>query len=135
MIRFAMCVVALCLFSVGSLAAAVYPDISHDELVQAIKDHKVTLLDANGSESFASGHIPGAIDYSVSKDKLASVLPSDKGALVVAYCGGPQCTAYKAAADDASALGYTNVKHLREGISGWKDSGAAMETASSTQTH
>ena len=40
----------------------------------------------------------------------------------------PQCVAYKHAAEDATELGYTNVKHLREGISGWRDSGAAIET-------
>jgi len=39
--------------------------------------------------------------------------------LVVAYCGGPSCNAYTRAANAASKLGYTNVKHLSAGISGW----------------
>jgi rhodanese-related sulfurtransferase len=50
-------------------------------------------------------------------------LPADKNALVVAYCGGPSCNAYTAAAKKAKALGYTNVKHLSAGISGWKAAG------------
>ncbi len=138
MIRLSMTIAALfCLLVLGCRAfgAESFPDISHDDLVQAIKDKKVVLLDANGTESYDAGHIPGAIDYSASKDSLAKLLPSDKGALIVAYCGSPSCTAYKAAAEDATQLGYTNVKHLREGISGWKASGAQVETPAATTTH
>ena len=115
------------------LAAAVYaaqvPDISISDLKSAIAAKKVTLIDVNGSDSWKKGHIPGAIDFSASKDKLASALPKDKGALVVAYCGGPRCQAYQAAAKAAEKLGYTNVKHLVAGISGWQDAGAKMEKA------
>jgi rhodanese-related sulfurtransferase len=57
------------------------------------------------------------------------VLPKDKNALVVAYCGGPKCKAYEAAAKAAEKLGYTNIKHLTAGISGWKDAGEKTETA------
>ena len=118
------------LFAVAAalvLAASVYAgevqDISISDLKAAIDAKKVTLLDANGSKSWKQGHIPGAIDFKTSSDKLASVLPSDKGALVVAYCGGPRCKAYKAAVEAAQKLGYTNVKHLPAGISGWTKAG------------
>src|SRR5947209_14149338 len=76
-----------------------YPDISIKDLKKAIDKHEVTLIDANGSESYAEGHIPGAIDFAAVGDKLAAKLPKEKDALVVAYCGGPQCMAYKAAAE------------------------------------
>ncbi|WP_395745450.1 rhodanese-like domain-containing protein [Prosthecobacter sp.] len=105
--------------------AAEFPDISIADLKQAIADKKVTIIDVNGAASYKAGHVPGAIDFATQGDKLASVLPSDKNALVVAYCGGPACSAYKAAANAAEKLGYTNVKHLSAGISGWK---AAKET-------
>ena len=105
--------------------AAEFPDISIADLKQAIADKKVTVIDVNGAASYQAGHVPTAIDFSTQGANLASVLPADKGALVVAYCGGPQCSAYKAAANAASQLGYTNVKHLSAGISGWK---AAKET-------
>jgi rhodanese-related sulfurtransferase len=107
--------------------AGEYPDISIDELKKAIAEKKVTVIDVNGSESYAKGHIPGAIDYRAKKADLASALPSDKGALVVAYCGGPTCGAYAAAAKDAKELGYTNVKHLSAGISGWLEAKAPTE--------
>ena len=72
------------------------------ELKKAIAEKKVTVLDVNGSESYSKGHIPTAIDFRAKKDEIASVLPSDKGALVVAYCGGPTCGAYAAAAKKAT---------------------------------
>jgi rhodanese-related sulfurtransferase len=100
--------------------AAEFPDISIADLKQAIADKKVTVIDVNGAASYKEGHVPTAVDFETQGASLASVLPADKGALVVAYCGGPQCSAYKAAANAAEKLGYTNVKHLSAGISGWK---------------
>lgn len=111
----------------SSLFAAEYPDISIADLKTAIAEKKVTVIDVNGSASYAEGHVPGAIDFVAKKDDLASALPADKGALVVAYCGGPKCSAYKAAAKEAEKLGYTNVKHLSAGISGWKEAGEKLE--------
>ncbi|HSI13249.1 MAG TPA: rhodanese-like domain-containing protein [Chthoniobacter sp.] len=114
-------------FGAVALHAGEYPDISITELKSAIADKKVTVIDANGSDSFKGGHIPGAIDFQSQKAEIASKLPSDKSALVVAYCGGPTCNAYQAAAKVAKELGYTNVKHLSAGISGWKDAQAPLE--------
>ena len=107
--------------------AAEFADITIPELKAAIAAKSVTLLDANGTDSWQAGHIPGAVDFSAQKEKLAELLPADKGALIVAYCGGPKCGAYKAAAAAATKLGYTNVKHLSAGIHGWKDAGEATE--------
>jgi rhodanese-related sulfurtransferase len=111
----------------SSVFAAEFPDISIADLKTAIADKKVTVIDVNGAASYSNGHIPGAVNFAAQKDSLASVLPADKGALVVAYCGGPACSAYKAAANAASQLGYTNVKHLSAGISGWKAAKEALE--------
>ncbi len=105
------------------------PDISLADLKQAIADKAVTLLDCNGSASYAKGHIPGAINFETDKTALADKLPKDKTALVVAYCGGPACGAYKAGAEAASKLGYTNVKHFSGGIKGWKGANEKLATA------
>ena len=121
----------LVLSAAAVLAVAAYasqfPDISISDLKSAIAAKKVTLIDVNGSDSFKKGHIPGAVDFASNKEKLAKVLPKDKNALVVAYCGGPRCQAYQAAAKAAEKLGYTNVKHLVAGISGWHEAGEKME--------
>lgn len=101
--------------------------IPHADLQAAIAAKTVTLLDVNGSESFKEGRIPGAIDYLAHKQKLAAVLPKQKDALIVAYCGNEYCNAYLAAATAAKELGYTNVKHYAPGIDGWMKSGAKVE--------
>ena len=113
--------------AVAAAASSKVPSISHADLEKAIQAKAVTLLDVNGSDSFQEARIPGAIDYIAHKAKLASLLPADKNALVVAYCGNEYCTAYLAAATAAMELGYKNVKHYAPGIDGWKQAGAKVE--------
>ena len=115
---------ALALTSIASFAGD-FPNISHDELKKAIAEKKVTVIDVNGSKSYKEGHIPGAIDFS--SGDIAGKLPADKGALIVAYCGNEQCSAYQQGAKKAKELGYTNVKHYSGGKAGWAKSGEKME--------
>ena len=107
--------------------AGEYPDISIKDLKKAIADKNVTVIDVNGTESWEKGHIPSALDFEKNSESFAKILPQDKSALVVAYCGGPKCMAYKQAAQAAEKLGYKNVKHLSAGISGWKEAGEKTE--------
>lgn len=115
------------LVSAAMSFAADYPAISHDELVKAIESKSATIIDVNGTESYHQGHIPGALDYAAVKGDLASKLPADKSALIVAYCGSERCNAYKRAAKVATDLGYTNVKHYAGGIAGWKAANGTIE--------
>jgi rhodanese-related sulfurtransferase len=117
----------------ASLALAVsafageFADISVKEVDALTKSKKAVIIDVNGSESYKKGHVPGALDYAAIKDDLAAKLPSDKNAVIVAYCGGPKCQAYQTAAKAASKLGYKNVKHMSAGISGWKEASMKLE--------
>ncbi len=110
-----------------ALAEDKFPDISHDELKAALAAKKVTLLDVNGTNVYEKGHIPGAIDFTKEKANIASKLPKDKAALIVAYCANENCPAYQQGAKAAKELGYTNVKHYAKGIMGWKDAGEPTE--------
>ena len=105
-----------------------FPNITHEELVKAVEAKQVTLLDANGTETYNDGHIPQAIDFEKQKSELAAKLPADKSSLIVAYCANEKCTAYRSAAKAAKELGYTNIKHYAKGIMGWKKSGGKVET-------
>ena len=118
---------ALAISAATAIASSQVPDITHDELKKAMKENKVTLIDVNGSETYKKGHIPGAIDFEATETELASKLPKDKKALIVAYCGNERCKAYQAGASKAKALGYTNVKHYSKGIAGWKSAGEKTE--------
>jgi rhodanese-related sulfurtransferase len=102
-------------------------EISQADLQAAVASKSAVLLDANGTDSYAAGHIPGAIDFTAHRDELAKLLPADKSALIVAYCANVHCPAYRLAADAALSLGYTNVRHFAPGIEGWKESGAPTE--------
>ncbi len=95
------------------------PEISIANLEKEIAKGTVILLDVNGSKYFAKGHISGAIDFRAHEADLASVLGKDKSRLLVVYCGGPQCEAYETGVEAAKELGFTNIRHLPEGISGW----------------
>jgi rhodanese-related sulfurtransferase len=109
--------------------AGEFADITIPELKKAIAAKSVTVIDVNPADSYKAGHIPTAIHFEKEKATLEKSLPAEKNALIVAYCGGPKCQAYQDAAKKAKELGYTNVKHLSAGISGWKEAGEATEPA------
>jgi len=117
--------------AVALLAATSYAgefaDISIKEVKALAASKQAVILDVNGTESYQKGHVPTALNYDAVKDKLASSLPADKNALIIAYCGNPKCKAYKEAAEAAEKLGYKNVKHMSAGILGWKDAGEKLE--------
>jgi rhodanese-related sulfurtransferase len=103
--------------------AGEFPDVTIPEVKAAMASGKATIIDVNGTDSYKAGHVPGALNYADISSNLSSALPKDKGALIIAYCGGPSCNAYVKAATAAAKLGYTNVKHMPAGISGWMQAG------------
>ncbi len=110
--------------------AADYPDISISDLETAIQNNEVILLDVNGTAYYEEGHIPSAINLRAHSDDIAKILGDKKDKLVVAYCGGPQCSAYKAGIKAAEAAGFTNIKRFSAGISGWVEAGKPVEKGS-----
>jgi rhodanese-related sulfurtransferase len=111
----------------SSVFAGEFPDISITEVKALAESRKAVIIDVNGSESYAKGHVPGALDFAAIQANLAGALPKDKSTPIVAYCGGPKCKAYQAAAEAATKLGYKNVKHMSAGILGWKEAGQKLE--------
>ena len=65
---------------------------SHQDVEDMLKTLGVKYLfvDSRPGPMFAEGRIPGAVSlpYAVFKEKAASLLPADKGTLVVFYCAG-----------------------------------------------
>ena len=122
-------ILATALVAAATSFAGEFPDISIAEVKSAIKEKKATIIDVNGTDSYAKKHVPTALDFDAVEKELAKHLPSDKDSLIIAYCGGPKCSAYQAAAKAAQKLGYKNVKHMSAGISGWVDAGEKTEKA------
>ncbi len=105
-------------FAADCNSDATYSEVSKSELKQLIADKKVFLVDVNSQESYNKNHIADAVHFASQAD-FTKALPQYKGALVVAYCGGVMCTAWKKAAIAACKANYTNVKHFKGGITGW----------------
>jgi rhodanese-related sulfurtransferase len=66
------------------------PTISREELGAALRKRRITLVDVLSPESFAASHLPGAINLPLADiPSRAPVVLPDRGARIVAYCGGP----------------------------------------------
>jgi rhodanese-related sulfurtransferase len=113
-----------------SAYAAEFADISVNEVKKLAESKSAVIIDVNGNDSYNAGHVPGAINFAAIKDNFAASLPNQKDGLIVAYCGSPKCGAYLKAAKAAEKLGYTNIKHMTAGISGWKAAGMKTEPGS-----
>jgi len=103
-----------------------YPLIEKSELTSLVNQKKtdpnaVFVVDVNSKDSFEKTKIPTAINFGIEGKNFTSKLPADKNSLIVAYCGGPKCTAWKKAAEVACNQGYKNIKHFKGGITGWND--------------
>jgi rhodanese-related sulfurtransferase len=103
-----------------SVYAGEFADISINDVKAAAAAKTAVIIDANGPDSYKAGHVPGALSFAAVRNNLGASLPADKNALIIAYCGNPKCGAYLMAAKAAQKLGYTNIKHMADGIDGWK---------------
>jgi rhodanese-related sulfurtransferase len=92
--------------------------ISPDGLHQMIQKRQVTVIDVNSRESWIKARVPGALNLDPA-DYNESDLPPDKESGLVFYCSNPMCRKAPNAARRAKKMGYSNVKVMSAGISGW----------------
>jgi rhodanese-related sulfurtransferase len=91
------------------------------------------VVDARIASEYSDGHIKGAVNVPYRErskketnfdagddDFNITRLPSDKGAVIVIYCNGPDCWKSFKASTAAVKAGYTNVYWYREGFPNWK---------------
>ncbi|MCF8041861.1 MAG: hypothetical protein K9K65_06170 [Desulfarculaceae bacterium] len=105
-------------------AFKVFPVIVEAAAVKDVVDGKTVglVIDARPKmKKYDKGHIPGALSLPTSQfAKMKGLLPADKNALVIFYCGGLKCALSHKAAFKAQAMGYTNVKVFAKGYPNWK---------------
>ena len=79
-------------------------------------------------EQFQKQHIPGSINIplEVLEEEIADTLP-DKGAEIVVHCTNINCPASAKAAAKLEGMGYTDVRHFKEGLEGWQEAGFSLE--------
>lgn len=86
------------------------------------------LLDVRGSEKYAAGHVPGAVDLGHRKIIGSKMAEYPEGTVFVVYCAGPHCNGAARGAIRLARLGRP-VKLMTGGITGWIDEGFALEKA------
>lgn len=83
------------------------------------------LLDVRGTEKYAAGHVPGAIDLAQRKIIGSKMAQYPEGTIFVTYCAGPHCNGAARAAIRLAKLGKP-VKIMSGGITGWLDEGFTL---------
>lgn len=94
--------------------------ISPKDLLVAIELERVTVIDVNARQRWELAHIPSAINLDPFHF-AASDLPSDTARDLVFYCSNPLCRKAPNAARRAMQFGYSSVRVMSAGISGWLD--------------
>jgi rhodanese-related sulfurtransferase len=95
-------------------------EISTGELLKIMTGKQpYHLYDARPVRRFGNAHIPGANPAHPKDDNFLSLLPEDKSALLIFYCGGPTCPYTGTSVDKALKAGYTNIKGYQAGLPGW----------------
>jgi rhodanese-related sulfurtransferase len=106
-------------FSYETDPSDVYHDITS-------KVSGIVVVDARTPETYARGHVPGAINMphrTIDSSTTAS-LPRDK--VFVTYCDGVFCNASTKAAAKLTGLGF-KVKEMLDGMEGWRKEGYPVE--------
>jgi rhodanese-related sulfurtransferase len=107
----------------GKLAFETDPSDVHADLGKGIQDFIV--VDCRSPESFAKGHVPGAVNLHYRRMTAETVRPF-AGKTVVAYCTSVHCNASAKGALRLAQLG-VRVKEMTGGIRGWEAEGYAIE--------
>lgn len=111
-------------FAQGGTVPDGVKDITPQQLAAVLG--QVSVIDVNEADNYAFAHVPGArlLAYdSITPD----VLPADLSDTLVFYCWSPECPAAGMAARTAMGLGFTQVRCMTAGITGWQDAGLPTE--------
>jgi rhodanese-related sulfurtransferase len=90
-------------------------------------DARPQVAEILGPQSFASGHLPHAINLPLEgfAEAAPRALP-DKAAEIVVYCASVTCKNSDIAARKLTSLGYTNVRLYKDGKAGWRAAGYSL---------
>lgn len=103
-------------------------DLDARQLLDEVRNRRVTLLDVRPRDEYAAGHIPGA--RSVPRDELVrSLRRLPRRGRVVAYCRGPYCVSAVQAVAELREKGF-NAFRLPIGVTEWKAAGGRLEAGS-----
>ncbi len=99
------------------------PWVSPQYIKMVLNDPKrvALIIDARPALKYSAGTVPGALSIPFPQfESMAGLLPADKNAEIIYFCGGFKCDLSHKSATAAQALGYTNVKTFAAGWPAWK---------------
>ena len=95
--------------------------VSREDLAARIAEGSVTVLDVRPADEYAAGHIPVAINMTLTE--IERIVPTlDPAAEIVAYCRGPYCI-YAHQAVPALRKHGLNARRLDGGLPEWREDG------------
>jgi rhodanese-related sulfurtransferase len=83
------------------------------------------VLDVRAPESYAAGHVPGAVSLPRGRINERNLAEYPDDTTFVVYCAGPHCNGADKAAVVLSRLGRP-VKKMIGGVTGWVDEGYGL---------
>jgi rhodanese-related sulfurtransferase len=104
--------------------------INREELALRLGEANApVLIEALPEKYYTDGHLPGArhLPHDEVSARADKVVP-DKDTAIVVYCASETCQNSHIAAEQFSALGYTDVAVYAGGKKDWEEAGLALET-------
>ncbi len=98
------------------------------ELLQRVREGRVTVLDVRPVEEYRAGHIAGAVSVPL-RELRARIKEVPPGQEVVAYCRGPYCVLAVQAVEMLRKAG-VKAYRLLEGYPDWRAAGLPVEISS-----
>ena len=100
-------------------------EIEPEEVADLLGNHEYTVLDVREPYEFADGHLEGAINIPRGFLEVKADLEhykrderlANRDQKIICYCGGGHRSAL--ASQTLQQMGFTNVKSMREGWTGW----------------
>lgn len=124
--RSLLLVPALLLFLSMPAAAGKYRELDAAGVKRLMDGGNVLVVNPMTPIEFDHEHLPGSVNIPI--EALAEKLPRDKTLPLIFYCLGQKCVYSWRAADEAMALGYTNIHLFRGGVPEWKSAGFPLSS-------
>ena len=99
--------------------------VASRELLQRVREGRVTVLDVRPVEEYRAGHIAGAMSVPL-RELKARITEVPRGQEVVAYCRGPYCVLAVQAVEMLRKAG-VKAHRLLEGYPDWRAAGLPVE--------
>ncbi len=99
--------------------------VASRELLQRVREGRVTVLDVRPAEEYRAGHIAGAVSVPL-RELKARIKEIPRGQEVVAYCRGPYCVLAVQAVEMLRKAGL-KAHRLLEGFPDWRAAGLPVK--------